>query len=364
MYDLLLPSVMDSVDERSALREQNQRLHEMTAGSGQAEANVLSEEADIERSLLEGGSSLHTIDELMESDWMGGKPSPKEGAPPAAFDDTDEEDEKKMQSSSSDIDETELMTIFEIRDELRGRLGLGLSDAHELTVYLSELAGANIDNIGGGYQALSVSDADEFVAAVDANGGGIEEKFCRRIFGSLRHAAMQREAKEKRQREREAKQAVKAYAAERQASVGPVASLSVSDGSTRLPSSAAIGGGRWRNVIKNELPMNVAAWSIGDVNKWLEELGLGEYSERFEKSALIGERLLVATHTDLQKAVSILTSPHPHPILISSSLILTSSSPRLGTGSDCSWTSEANDEGTESTSVQAEAQYFATDRHT
>ena len=54
---------------------------------------------------------------------------------------------------------------------------------------------------------VRVSDADEFVAAVDANGGGIEEKFCRRIFGSLRHAAMQREAKEKRQREREAKQA-------------------------------------------------------------------------------------------------------------------------------------------------------------
>jgi hypothetical protein len=166
-----------------------------------------------------------------------------------------------------------------------GRLGLGLSDAHELTVYLSELAGTSVatDNVGGGYQSLSISDADDFVAAVEANGGGIEPKFCRRIFVSLKHAAAQREAKEKRQREREAREAARAFAAETQAEkVSPADAFM---GTLALPSShaAGIGPGRWRKVIKNDLPMNVSAWSTGDVNRWLEELGLVAYSTSFEK---------------------------------------------------------------------------------
>ena len=343
VYGMVLPAAMDSVEERYTLRERQiaDRDAEHNAeglaasshsGSVIAEGNVLTDEADIEASLLEGGSSLRTIDELMESDWMAGGPSPP--PPPSKADGADgsaskatadgDIDMKQQRSGSSisgsDIDASgDLMTIFEIRDELRGRLGLGLSDAHELTVYLSELAGANV--VGGGYQSLSVatSDADAFVAAVLANGGGISSKFCRRIFSSLRYTTDQREAKESRRREKEARNAANEYARQRQAAVGPAASLSLphSQYDNGLPSqsqslslsSAGIGGGRWRNVIMNDdLPMNVAAWSIGDVNKWLDELGLGisnqecDYQTRFEKHGLTGERLLVVTHADLMQA--------------------------------------------------------------
>jgi CRP-like cAMP-binding protein len=325
VLDVLLPAAMDSVEERGLLKEQAAQYMEAQAGMtpSQAEAALLAQgddDDDPEGFLLDSaqGANLRTIDELMESDWMegGGSGGGKSRAGLRA----DEQDEtggvkhSSSSSSSSNKDDAgalglraggDLMTIFEIRDELRGRLGIGISDAHELTVYLSELAGAS--DVGGGYQEVSTS--DEFVEAVEANGGGIEPKFCRRIFASLRHAAEQREAKERRQRAHEAREAAEALAAEKAAASSPIGSLSVSGGAQQRPklSGAAMGPGRWRNVIKNELPMDVARWSFGDMRKWLEELGLPEYSEQFEKFCLAGERLLQANSADLAKAgVSVL----------------------------------------------------------
>jgi CRP-like cAMP-binding protein len=306
VVDVLLSAVMDSVEERAALRELAMQKKEAQAGvsASQAEAELLAQSNDeAEGDILDDEKAgLRTIDELMGSDWMQEGKAREDVHIQADGPQAASSTLGRGVSTDSDLVKGEgLMTIFEIRDELRGRLGIGLSDAHELTVYLSELAGAS--DVGGGYQ--EVSTVEQFVEAVEANGGGIEPKFCRRIFASLRHAAEQREAKEKRQRQLEARQAAQALAAEQAAANTAVGSLSAFGTQQQRPTlgSAAVGPGRWRNVIKNELPIDVARWTIGDVRRWLEELGLAEYyAEKFEKFCLIGERLLQAKSSDFAKA--------------------------------------------------------------
>lgn len=306
VLDVLLPAVMCSVEERATLREQATRNMEAQAGSSASrhEAALLAQSNDEAEAkvVVRKNGQLRTIDELMDSGWMR-EDNARAGMQTPADDPQETGCELGRHSTISDSDavKVDLMTIFEIRDELRGRLGIGLSDAHELTVYLSELAGTSV--VGGGYQ--EVSTAEQFVEAVNANGGGIETNFCRRIFVSLRHAADQRKAKEQRQRQLEARKAVEALAAEQAVAQSPLGSLSAGGVPQQRPTlnSAALGPGRWRNVIKNELSIDVARWTVGDMRRWLEELGLAEYyAEKFEQFGLVGERLLQAKSSDFAQA--------------------------------------------------------------
>ena len=235
-------------------------------------------ETSVEESLLKPKqSSLKTIDELMQSNWMGedgDDDTRKHGEahrPPAE----DAAVLDSTQSSVGDEEEPRYFTIVEIRNELRGRLGLGLADAHQLTEFLASLA-------------AKASSAADFAAAVLREGGGVD--WAQKYYASF--VELQRQKGEKEAKDR--KRALEA--------------LELEQGRQRAPGPGATPGpGRWRNAISHDLSLDVAHWTDGDLARWLAELGLERYARSFVEGGLNGSALVSVSPAELQRAgVSVL----------------------------------------------------------